>query len=441
MTLTTARDFFRELAAGRGRRGITALCSAHPLVIEAALARAARAGTTVLIEATCNQVNHRGGYTGATPAAFRDSVLAIADKCALAPERIIFGGDHLGPLPWHDAPAATALREAEACVRAFAAAGFAKIHLDASMACADDPPLLPETTVAERAAGLARAADDAAREAGHAPPHYVIGTEVPPAGGGRGEIAAITTTAPEAAAATLALHHRIFAAFGLHDAIGRIIAMVVQPGVEYDNSDVALYQPEKVRALADALRHMPGLVYEAHSTDYQPVSALRALVADGFAILKVGPALTFALREAFYALDDMARILDDEAAEPLAAVMERLMIAAPQFWQAHCLGDGVSQRIQRHYGFSDRIRYYWSNEAAETAVQALLTRVAAPDIPRPLIRQFFPALHPRIMTGERFSGRDLVVAAIDRVLDHYETAMSPSLANGFPGSEAVSWLR
>ena len=37
-----------------------------------------------------------------------------------------------------------------------------------------------------------------------------------------------------------------------------------------------------------------GLVFEAHSTDYQPPEGLARLVSDGFAVLKVGPALTFA---------------------------------------------------------------------------------------------------------------------------------------------------
>ena len=291
------------------------------------------------------------------------------------------------------------------------------------MACAGDPPVLPEMTIAERAARLAAAAEDAAREAGHAPPHYVIGTEVPAAGGGRGEIAAITTTAPEAAEATLALHHKIFAEHGLHEAIGRIIAMVVQPGIEYDNFDVALYRPAKARALSDRLPRMPGLVFEAHSTDYQPVSALRALVADGFAILKVGPALSFALREALYALDRMACLLAGEDGGLLPIIMEKLMTDAPKFWQNYCVGDDTAQKIQRHYGYSDRIRYYWQNEAAEAAVHALLARFAVPCLPKPLIHQFFPAMHSRVIAGETFSGRDLVLAAVDRVLDDYETAI------------------
>ena len=57
------------------RVGITSVCSAHPLVIEATLRHAAaHAAPFVLIEATSNQVNQDGGYTGMTPAAFRDFV-------------------------------------------------------------------------------------------------------------------------------------------------------------------------------------------------------------------------------------------------------------------------------------------------------------------------------------------------------------------------------
>src|SRR5262245_13822237 len=44
--------------------GVAAICSAHPAVIEVALQYALARNSIVLIEATCNQVNHLGGYTG-----------------------------------------------------------------------------------------------------------------------------------------------------------------------------------------------------------------------------------------------------------------------------------------------------------------------------------------------------------------------------------------
>src|SRR5580704_13310551 len=82
-----------------GHAGVTSVCTAHPMVIEAALLLGLRTGRRVLVEATCNQVNQEGGYTGMTPADFRRFVEAIAARVGLDRSRIVFGGDHLGPNP------------------------------------------------------------------------------------------------------------------------------------------------------------------------------------------------------------------------------------------------------------------------------------------------------------------------------------------------------
>ena len=87
-----------------GAAGVTSVCTAHPLVIEAALSHGLRTGQRVLIEATCNQVNQDGGYTGMTPADFRGFVEGIATEVGFDPARIILGGDHLGPNPWKHLP-------------------------------------------------------------------------------------------------------------------------------------------------------------------------------------------------------------------------------------------------------------------------------------------------------------------------------------------------
>ena len=118
------------------------------MVVEAALREAAAHGTAVLIEATCNQVNQEGGYTGMTPAAFRDQVHGIADQVGFPRERIILGGDHLGPNPWRHLPAEHALARAEAMVAAYVAAGYEKIHIDTSMGCKGEPEHLPDTLTA-----------------------------------------------------------------------------------------------------------------------------------------------------------------------------------------------------------------------------------------------------------------------------------------------------
>ena len=205
-------ESLKRLRADGTPRGITSVCSAHPVVLRAALRLGRETGATVLIEATCNQVNHRGGYTGMTPADFAALVgrLAEAERC---PDNlIVLGGDHLGPNPWRDRPPEEAMTEAERMVEAYVTAGFRKLHLDASMGCAGEPAALDDAATAHRAARLAAAAERAARATHSAMPVYIIGTEVPPPGGADHALDEITPTAPEAARRTIAVHRDVFAA-------------------------------------------------------------------------------------------------------------------------------------------------------------------------------------------------------------------------------------
>jgi len=419
-------DFLASLAAARVAgtpKGITSVCSAHPIVIEAALRQAAESGETVLIEATCNQVNQEGGYTGMTPAAFRDGVHAIADRIGLAHERIILGGDHLGPNPWRKLPAEDALRRAEAMVIAYVEAGYEKIHLDTSMGCAGEAVALADAVTAGRAACLAVAAEAVAKRVG-TKPHYIIGTEVPTPGGALETIEHLQVTRPAAVRTTYEVHRRAFEAAGAEAAFARVVALVVQPGVEFGNANVVVYQPEQAQALSAVLTAMPKLVFEAHSTDYQPGEALAALVRDGFAILKVGPALTFALREALYGLDHIAAVLDPAwNGQSVKAAMEQVMLADPANWQAHYHGTPEQQLVLRHYSYSDRIRYYWPVPAARQAVDRLLGRLGTAAVPETLVSQYLPQLYPSVTSGAlRPVAGDLLIAAVQHVLGTYAVA-------------------
>jgi len=424
------RDRVLSLLLGADRHpaqtGITSVCSAHPLVLEAACREAACAGAAVLIEATCNQVNQEGGYTGMTPQAFRDFVFAIAERSGLTRSRVILGGDHLGPNPWKGLAAEAAMQRAEAMVAAYVAAGFRKIHLDCSMGCRGEPAALADDIVAARAARLARVAEAHAEAAGLAPPVYVIGTEVPPPGGATHAIETIAVTAPAAAARTLAVHRDAFAAAGANAALARVLALVVQPGVEFGNANVVVYERAAAQGLSRSLAELGGLVFEAHSTDYQPASALAGLVADGFAILKVGPGLTFALREALYGLDAIAGEMLGAEAQGLQSVMEALMVRDPRHWQGHYPGTPEQQYLQRHFSYSDRIRYYWTQAEAAAAVDGLLARLDAVTIPETLVSQYLGRLYPAVAAGRvPARARALCLAAIDLALVPYRAATAP----------------
>jgi len=391
------------------QRGIYSICSAHRLVLEAACEAARADGSPLLIEATCNQVNHLGGYTGMTPADFRRDVDAIAARCGLAPSALVLGGDHLGPNPWRHRRAADAMREAGAMVAAYVEAGFEKIHLDASMACADDPARLDDRTIAARAAELCRVAEHAAARAGVAPV-YVIGTEVPTPGGevsgnpgdaNGAAIARISVTRSDSIAATLDAHRSAFAAAGLDDAWTRVVAIVAQPGVDFDDRHVLDYDSAKAASLGASILHTPRLVFEAHSTDYQTEGALAALVRDHFAVLKVGPALTFALREALFALTFIEDALIDDVAQRsrLRDVVDAAMRAQPEHWAPYYRGDETEQRLARQFSYSDRIRYYWLQPAVAAAVEQLFGNLARQPVPETLVAQWLPDVYAACRAG------------------------------------------
>ena len=398
--------------------GITSVCSAHPSVIRAALTLGREAERDVLIEATCHQVNQDGGYTGMTPEDFRTFVEGIAAETGFDTRRLVLGGDHLGPNPWKHLPPEAALEKAEVMVAAYAAAGFEKIHLDCSMGCAGEPLALGDGVTARRAARLAAVAEERAV----ARPVYVIGTEVPVPGGALEEIEHLDVTSPSAARATVDIHRQTFAECGLERAFERVVGLVVQPGVEFGHQNVVSYQPEAARALSQSLPDLPGLVFEAHSTDYQGPAGLRALVEDGFSVLKVGPGLTFALREALYGLDAIAAELTGKA-RTLKPAMETLMLSQPAHWEKHYSGSSEDQALQRHYSYSDRIRYYWNRPEARAAVDALMASLKHRRLPETLISQHLAAAWPEVRDGRVEPKADrLVEAAIRRVLMTYAMA-------------------
>jgi D-tagatose-1,6-bisphosphate aldolase subunit GatZ/KbaZ len=410
--------------------GITSICCAHPIVIEASLRHALKhSDGLVLFEATCNQVNQDGGYTGMTPVDFVKFVHGLAKHVGFDAARIVLGGDHLGPNPWTHLDAEAAMAKAEVMVGAYVAAGFRKIHLDCSMSCAGDPTPLPESEIVRRAVRLAKAA-----EAAHArvpkngaaaePPVYVIGTEVPVPGGATEAIEGLSVTAPQAALATIEAHRQAFASAGLTDAWGRVIASVVQPGVEFDHHNVIDYGPRDAQALSHAITAVPGMVFEAHSTDYQTRGALRTLVKDHFAILKVGPGLTFAMREALWALDaiDQELMPENQQAHLRDTVLER-MRERPKYWERYYHGGGKQLTVDLQYSLSDRVRYYWPDPVIEQARVKLFENLSNNPPPISLISQHLPhALHA---VREGAATRDplsLAVAHVSAVLDDYHHA-------------------
>ncbi len=410
----------------RGKaNGIYAVCSAHPIVLEAAIRYAHTNHTPLLIEATSNQVDQFGGYTGMTPADFRSFVCRLAESLDFSQDMLILGGDHLGPNRWQNLPAEQAMANADDLIKSYVTAGFKKIHLDCSMSCANDPVPLTDEIVAARAARLAKIAEETCvAHFGESDLVYVIGTEVPVPGGAHEALTELAVTTPDAARATLQAHYHAFEKCGLEGIWSRIIALVVQPGVEFDHTHIIDYQPQKAMALSKMVEDYDTLVFEAHSTDYQTPQSLRQLVIDHFAILKVGPALTFALREALFSLAAIEEeLLPAKASSGLRQVLESVMLDRPEYWQSHYHGDGNARRLARGYSYSDRVRYYWPDSQIDDAFERLVRNLADEPIPLPLISQYLPLQYVKVREGDlNATPRELIINHIQDILQQYHCA-------------------
>jgi D-tagatose-1,6-bisphosphate aldolase subunit GatZ/KbaZ len=407
--------FLDEIVAVQKRgeaQGVTSVCSAHPTVIKQTL----KTFVHPLIEATCNQVNQFGGYTGMTPKNFVAYVRGLADEVKFPFENIILGGDHLGPNVWQNEPAESAMQKSEILIRDYVRAGFAKIHLDCSMRLADDPQgaLNPEI-IAKRAARLAKVAESAGAEPCSAL-RYVIGTEVPIPGGATEHEEGVSVTKVEDARQTIQVTREEFFRAGLKSAWEKVIAVVVQPGVEFGDDFVLEYQPDKAKELSKFIETQ-SLIYEAHSTDYQTQAALKNLVRDHFAILKVGPALTFAFREAVFALAMIENeMISKGRRSNIIQVLDDVMVKHPEHWKKYYHGSEREQEFKRKFSMSDRARYYWTREEVRSALSRLMENLGKKTLPYSLLSQF--------VGKTTLNAEQIMEWKIYKTLQDYQTAIN-----------------
>ena len=412
-------DLVHELIA-RNRAGepigLPCFCTANEHVLRALLTSAAKTGFPTIIEATCNQVNQEGGYTGMTPQNFMTWVKGMANDAGVPIDQLMFGGDHLGPYAWKSEPLDQAMEKARELIKLYVQAGFTKIHLDTSMACGGEPnPSFAQ--IAERSANLCAVAEANAPDPSKL--IYIIGTEVPIPGGEIEEPSALDVTSVARLHNTIQTHRDAWFSKGLDDAWSRIVSVVTQPGVDFSHSTIYPFIPQKALPLRDAIRAQDGLTYEAHSTDYQSNEALADLVKNHFFFLKVGPELTFRLREAIFAL---AAVEDQLQVDEPSFVRDTLvgeMIQKPDHWQDYYSGTTQELCILRIFSYSDRIRYYWTKEKVAASLSKLISNLRSIKLPETVISQSFMALNLSNIPTEP---SELIALQVGRCIDRYFAA-------------------
>lgn len=425
ITATLIPEIVRSHKRGRPR-ALAAACTVSPLAIRAVLQRAVQDETVALIESTANQVNPSGGYSGLTPDLFHRMVVQLALSVGMPTDRLILGGDHIGPFPWRHLKADQALAQAVQLAAACAAAGYQKFHLDTSSPCVDDrrgsDGTLPLSVVYRRSAVLCRETEHAARQAGVPPPWYVIGSDVPPPGGQNLQAGAAPVSPVQHVRESLSVCRRAFRDAGLEDAWRRVAAIVVHTGADFSPVAVQPYNTRRMQPLAAYLRQEKHLVFEAHATDFQTPSSLVSMVADQCGILKVGPALTYAMREALFSLADIEAALlggmKSFALSRLPDTMERLMLESPVFWQPYYEGSPAEQKRLRRSAFSDRIRYYWDRPAARRALQRLMANLRKQPPPLALLEEYLPEAARKVRQGRLENDPEVIV--VDRIAAVWE---------------------
>ena len=412
--------------------GIPSYCSANELVLEIALRRAKMLNQPVLIEATANQVNQYGGYTGMLPKDFYKLVLDMAAEIDLPEQMVILAGDHLGPLTWQNLPEAEAMEKSIELVYQYTRAGFTKIHLDTSMKVADDAEgLLSTEVIARRGATLYKAAIKGYEELKAEKPEairpvFVVGSEVPIPGGAQEAEDSLAVTSVEAFKDTVATYKRVWAEEGVADGMNDVIAVVVQPGVEFGDDQVFLYDSAAAADLCAALKEFPEVCFEGHSTDYQSPACLKAMVEDGIAILKVGPALTYGLREALFSMSFMEKeLVPAEERSNFIEVLEETMLANPGNWQKHYHGDEKQLYLARKYSFSDRARYYMGQPEVLAAMEKLFTNLNTYKIPLNMLHQYMPLTYAKVRDGVLpLDAKELAMDGVTNFMLDYEYAVT-----------------
>ncbi len=408
--------------------GIYSCCSANAYVIEAAIKAAKRDNSCVLIEATANQVDQNGGYTGMTPEDFKQFVHGIAKKVGFTTDRIFLGGDHLGPLTFASNNEKEAMELSKELVRCYVAAGFTKIHIDTSMKVADDDPntRLSDETISRRGAELARVCEDTYQELLKTDPNairpvYIVGSEVPIPGGAQGEDQGMQVTKVEDFKSTVQAFETAFKNAGLEETWKDVIGVVVQPGVEEKDAGCTEYDRAKAAELMASIKDFPNLVFEGHSTDYQTKFKLRELVEDGVGILKVGPGLTYAMREALFALAYMEEMIyHGKETSHFIDVLEKAMLEEPKNWKKHYHGDDNECWFKRKFSFSDRSRYYMPNPEVAAAKDKMIDNLRKSGVSLAVLSQFMPIQYTKVRQGTLENDPEaLILDRITNTIDEY----------------------
>ncbi len=128
------------------------------------------------------------------------------------------------------------------------------------------------------------------------------------------------------------------------------------------------------------------------------------MVRGGVGILKVGPALTFAYREALFALEliekELYRTKPYVRLSNIRNVVENIMLDNPSNWEKHYHGTRADIMLSMSFSYSDRCRYYMSDPCVDEAIDILINNINNAKVPLTLVSQYMPSQYQHLRNNK-----------------------------------------
>ena len=204
----------------------------------------------------------------------------------------------------------------------------------------------------------------------------------------------------------------------------KLIALVCALALAVGLVGCSLSTPDSVGTIGN-VDISSGLYLLAQFDAYQTAADLYNMVTDGIAILKVGPALTYGLREALFSLSMMEKeLVPEEKRASFIETLDAVMLASPANWEKHYHGDEKHLAQCRKYSYSDRARYYIGQPEVVAAMNKLFDNLREYPIPMNMLHQYMPISYAKIREGKlKLDPRELAMDGIVQFMLDYESAV------------------
>ena len=315
-----------------------------------------------LIECTSNQVNQFGGYTKITPKKFIKKISNIRKKIKFKKNKLFLGGDHLGPLPWKNLKTKIALKNSIKLIDSYLKQDFCKIHIDTSIKCKDEEKI-NSNIIFDRTLKILK--NDKIKK-GIKNRFIVIGTEVPLSGSGDNK--RIIKTSNKQIEDEVLKFKKILKQIKSQS---KIFALVIEPGMKYMHSKIT--SPDFKNFLdKKKFSKKNNFVFEAHSTDYQPLRILKKLTKNNFKFLKVGPELTYNYSRSLFFMQNLEEKFSFKKKSDMKNIILTTMKKNKKYWKAYYLGGRSNLLLNSKL---DRMRYYLNLKPIVNSINILKENV------------------------------------------------------------------